>query len=421
MNKMYLLSVVLWVLVFQISRCSNSTGILPGEDDSAGVIEIENKGDLFYWLIRSRDKNAEAPLVIWLNGGPGSSSLFGLFDEIGPYLMKEGELIYNQYAWNNNTDVLYIDQPVGVGFSSQKNLHFSFAEKGVAENFHIFLTKFYSIYPEYRTRSLYIAGESFGGHYIPAIAAYLEEVTPSFPLKGLLIGNGWVNPKLQYPSYETFALQNHLLKKGWKSWIIRKGFDVCEYLLEKEVFWPIPFLECSVFQYLISGMPWNLHFNQYDIREECDNPPLCEGSENYLGKFLNRDQIRNKLHVEGREWKSMNYWVFVTLLNDWVNSYQDDVAALLEKGLDIQFFNGDMDFICNWVGGEAWAENMQWSGRDMLLHQERKLWLIEGEPYADYRKVKNFQLTKVFNAGHMVPSHSPMFALEMLNDFIFKE
>ena len=161
--------------------------------------------ELFYWLIKSRSHGADrdradedrrgddggsgsdAPLVVWLNGGPGCSSLGGLLEEHGPFFLERNpddnrklnphpyRLVFNPYSWSNFADVLYVDQPVGVGFS---HLHdrddLVHTEGAVAEDFYRALTYFLTHHhPEYRSRPIYLSGESYAAKYIPAIAGYM--------------------------------------------------------------------------------------------------------------------------------------------------------------------------------------------------------------------------------------------------------
>jgi len=111
----------------------------------------------------------------------------------------------------------------------------------------------------------------------------------------------------------------------------------------------------------IIGNPLHPKFNVYDIREECENPPLCYDMDN-AGEFLNQKEIQEALGVPGRKWKDCAMDVHMMLLGDWVLSMSSKVASILENGIEVLVYSGDKDFICNWRGGEAWTKAVEWSG-----------------------------------------------------------
>jgi cathepsin A (carboxypeptidase C) len=132
--------------------------------------------------------------------------MLAAFTELGPYTYKynasetsvrnRGSLTYNKYSWNNNANVLFIDQPLGTGFSFMGNDTFKYLRTNtdlIAEDFYSFLTNFYKKYPEFKNQDLYLTGESFAGHYIPAISNFLH-VKKNVKIAGIAIGNGWVDP-----------------------------------------------------------------------------------------------------------------------------------------------------------------------------------------------------------------------------------
>lgn len=164
---------------------------------------------LFYWFTPSQnDPNGDAPLVLWLQGGPGSSGMTGLFFEIGPYTLDDKVQMVNRTVgnWNQNYHVIFVDQPVGTGYSyAGTSDAYANNEDDVTADLYFFMQKFYSQYKEYSTRPFFITGESYGGHYIPAFADriltenanVLSSSSSSnvvIPLKGIAIGDGLTDP-----------------------------------------------------------------------------------------------------------------------------------------------------------------------------------------------------------------------------------
>lgn len=124
------------------------------------------------------DKPSTDPVVIWMNGGPGCSSLIGLFSENGPFVFDDGETVIkpNPYSWNARANTLYIEQPACVGFSKAstandgKNDDFKYNDMSSSKDLFAALQQFYKLYPELKANDLWITGESYAGVYGPYLA-----------------------------------------------------------------------------------------------------------------------------------------------------------------------------------------------------------------------------------------------------------
>jgi serine carboxypeptidase-like clade II len=161
---------------------------LPGQPDGldfaqyAGYVTVDAAAGraLFYYLAEAAGgNNASAsntkPLLLWLNGGPGCSSLgYGAMEELGPFrVMSDGKTLYrNPCAWNRAANVLFLESPAGVGFSySNTTADYSRAgDNKTADDSLAFLLGWLERFPEYKGREFYIAGESYAGHYVPQLA-----------------------------------------------------------------------------------------------------------------------------------------------------------------------------------------------------------------------------------------------------------
>jgi hypothetical protein len=179
-------------------------------------------GDLFYWLVESTGDPKNDPLLIWLNGGPGCSSMDGMFLENGPFKLSSDAPLtvsLNPYAWNSHANVMYLDQPVGTGLSVAKKNGFANDESGVDVQFYEFMQNFLRLHDRYlaepgRSRPIYFSGESHAGHYIPSMIAHVLDMNDKvasgdayLDVQGAAIGNGWTDPYRQYdPSEFLFGM-----------------------------------------------------------------------------------------------------------------------------------------------------------------------------------------------------------------------
>ncbi|KAH9917770.1 Alpha/Beta hydrolase protein [Fomitopsis serialis] len=145
----------------------------------AGLLPISNKTDetrqLFFWFFPPGPQGSLDDLIMWINGGPGCSSLEGLLQENGPFQWSHGQAkpTPNDYSWTNLSSILYIDQPVGTGFSQGtpdiEN------EDQLAEQLVGFLHQFLEVFSELKGKNFYTTGESYAGTYVPYTANYIYE------------------------------------------------------------------------------------------------------------------------------------------------------------------------------------------------------------------------------------------------------
>ncbi|KAH7722452.1 Protein F41C3.5 [Aphelenchoides avenae] len=167
----------------------------------SGYLKASETRFLHYWFVESQGNPAKDPLVFWFNGGPGCSSLDGLLAEHGPYLLNEdtNTLRRNEYAWNKLSNVVYLESPAGVGFS-----YFIKGDTGIwndsttsAESYRA-IKHFFGKFPQFRNHSVFVAGESYGGIYVPTLAVHIIDGLKEFPVnfEGIAIGNGMLSREL---------------------------------------------------------------------------------------------------------------------------------------------------------------------------------------------------------------------------------
>eukprot|EP01116_Phalansterium_solitarium_P022756 TRINITY_DN7633_c0_g1_i1.p1 TRINITY_DN7633_c0_g1~~TRINITY_DN7633_c0_g1_i1.p1 ORF type:complete len:455 (-),score=130.23 TRINITY_DN7633_c0_g1_i1:176-1486(-) len=384
---------------------------------------VGNGTHLFYWFFESRSDPSTDPLVLWLTGGPGCSSMLALLTENGPYSVDANFTTrLNPYSWNSKANLLYIDQPVGSGFSYADNpADYVRNEKMVAQDLYTFLQNFFQQYPQYAHLDFYITGESYAGHYIPAtshriLVANQQHEGPPINLKGLAIGNGWVYPKLQYGAYATFAYEKGLIGQASKAaWNVT--YQLCKTLIDSKL-WPLALEECQLMAEGILaeiGVKLGYFPNLYDIRIPCKNPPLCYDFSAETA-YLNSPAVQKALGVN-KKWVSCNMLVHFEMLGDWMSNLELQVPDLLEAGYKVLVYSGIEDFICNYVGGREWTAATPWSGQAKFNAATPVTWHVNGSAAGTAKTFQNFVFLEVNAAGHMVPLDQPANALDMLNRF----
>ena len=154
----------------------------------SGFITVNRttNSNLFFWFFPAENGNKSAPLLLWLQGGPGSSSMYGLLKENGPFIAdvdKNGHPFVrsNPHSWSANHSVLYIDNPVGTGFSfARNNEAYHSRLEGSTEDLYTFLQQFYQLFPELQKAKFFPFGESYAGKYVPSLAykIHMENTAP---------------------------------------------------------------------------------------------------------------------------------------------------------------------------------------------------------------------------------------------------
>ena len=417
------------IALLAIIGCA-AAGILPGSEGVKDVVQHwgyitvnETYGaNMFYWMFEAQNNPSTAPLVIWLTGGPGCSSELALFFENGPYkVSKNGQtLTNNPYGWNQNANLIYVDNPVGTGFSYVTNTYgYQKSEKGVANELWIFMQKFYQTYPQYANLPFFIIGESYGGHYVPAFAAHVvaqnkAKAGINIPLKGIAVGNGWVDPLVQAGSYAPYAFYNNIISQSTLD-EANQDYVQCAADLNKKDY-QSAFYDCNgVFSDVVSGTN---NINYYDIRKQCNPAPLCYDMSNIV-TYLNLPSVRQHLGVGDRTWTTCDGTVYSYFeAKDFERSYLQDLPKILAANVSVLLYNGNEDLICNFYGTAAYANAMKWPGQAGFLKASNHTWTVSGQAAGSARSYGGLTFLVVFQAGHMVPYDQPANALDLLNRVI---
>ena len=158
------------------------------------VLTVDDDKHLFFWWFESRNDPVNDDVIMWLNGGPGCSSMTGLLMELGPCRINSygNDTVNNPYSWTNNASIFFLDQPVGVGFSYGKQ-HVA-TTKEASHDVYAFMKIWEEAFPKYKGNSFHIAGESYGGHYVPVFATEIAK-KGGFNLKSVMIGNGYFSER----------------------------------------------------------------------------------------------------------------------------------------------------------------------------------------------------------------------------------
>jgi cathepsin A (carboxypeptidase C) len=342
---------------------------------------------------------------------------------------------------------LWIDQPAGVGFSYGQETDAN--EEMISEDAYYFLQAFFQTYVQYQANPLFIVGESYGGHYAPAIAHRVwrgnHDLLPNsikLNLSGLGVGNGLTNPEVQYRTW--LVLHVLCFTQSYQHFrfvlLFFLSFVIChtaayvdmatsnshgisflddETISAMEAVVPhcvklihqcnsgdsvIATFACqAAFLLCNAGLtsPYQMTgLNPYDIRKPCEVPPLCYDFS-YIQNWLNEESTKQALHVDEKHshsWSSCNFGINMKFRTDWMKDFSGYVADMLNDGIPALIYAGDVDFICNYLGNKAWTEALQWNGAEAFNAAPDHEW--NGVGLA--KTAENFTFLQVYDAGHMV-------------------
>lgn len=428
------------MLLYQVHRLPGLDGILPEDVPLmySGQVELyaENNTHYYFWkhLDKHKIERNYNRTTFWLNGGPGCSSMDGALMESGPFRINDKlKVTYNQGSWHRLSDMVYVDQPGGTGFSYTDNIDHDLDQ--VALDFMRFLQKYYEIFPQDLNNDIYLAGESYAGQYIPYIADAIlrqnAENPVQYNLKGLLIGNGWISPNEQSALYVPFTVKAGLLSATNPHMpSILKEQERCQEIVSKIDAttdadenpqlhdFETDSTTCESILSLIINATLDpkaskaqqcINVYDYTLRDES---PACgmmwPPDVSALALFLREDEVMNDLNL-----KQKNRWTECDARVGRTLKARNSIPAIrlfprLLEQVPIMLFNGEHDIICNSMGIESMILKLKWGGRKGFSENLPPVEWLHGNISAGILKSeRNLTVVTVFNASHMVPFDKP--------------
>ncbi|OJD35134.1 carboxypeptidase s1 [Diplodia corticola] len=447
----------------------------PGVNSYSGYIDLAPDAHTYFWFFESRRDPANDPITLWLNGGPGSDSMIGLFQELGPCNITANlTSSLNPHAWNEVSNLLFLSQPLGVGFSyseegigSLNNVTGSFepdnkgsdygrypvinasaidtTDLAAAAAYHVlqgFLSALPSLDSEVKSKDFNLWTESYGGHYGPAFYNYFYEQNQAIAngsasgielnFNSLGVGNGIIDEAIQAEYYPKFAVNNTYGIKAYNDTIYDYAMlalnmpngclDLLSYCRQSDRSTLSGKALCSEAQSMCRDNVEGVYYNfgergTYDIRHPSDDPTPPE----YFPDYLNQGWVQNALGVNLNYTEANNdvYYAFQQT-GDFIYEYfLEDLEDLLAAGVRVALFYGDADYICNWFGGEAVSLAVDYAHADAFRAAGYAPFVVDGAEYGEVRQYGNFSFLRIYEAGHEVPFYQPEAALAMFNRTIF--
>ncbi|KAI1172020.1 carboxypeptidase S1 [Nemania sp. FL0916] len=469
-----------------------------GETPSyAGYVNFQNNSMIgvkhdypvhtFFWYFRSQNNVENSPLIIWMNGGPGASSMLGLFTENGPCHIN-GTLAPepSPWSWTRDYNVLYVDQPVQTGFSydilkngmldlktgdivgdgegnrtmipgtfsSQDTNSTANTTENAARHFWNFLQVWLQDFPEHISGddAISIWTESYGGRYGPSFAGLIQEQNTRIRtgsiqgakvlnLKMLGIINGCVDFLVQETSAPEFAYDRNAYGID--------GITLDEYKSALEAFHRKDGCQDLIYRCHDAARRQDpgMYGNASDVNTACESASdFCQNEVEGLYNFRKKWAFYDIAHcyldafpgyesfdylADENVRKALGVPVNFTVLSNTVGKafnltgdyarrdprgYFEDIATLLESGIQVAMVYGDRDYACNWIGGERASLSVEYPQQDQFRAAGyANVTLGDPDPVGHVRQHGLFSFTRVYQSGHMVPAYKPKEAYHILH------
>uniref|UniRef100_A0A8B9REG4 Carboxypeptidase n=1 Tax=Astyanax mexicanus TaxID=7994 RepID=A0A8B9REG4_ASTMX len=418
-------------------------------------------------FVESQKNPVSSPVVLWLNGGPGCSSLDGFLTEHGPFLIQDDGTTLDLFPFYYTiANMLYLESPAGVGFSYSDDKKYTTNDTEVSMNNYLALKEFFRLFPEYSKNEVYLTGESYAGIYIPTLAERVMEDS-SINLQGIAVGNGLSSYELNDNSLVYFAYYHGLF--GSSLWSSLQKYCCKDGNCN---FYNSPDPDCSASVSQVQNIVYSSGLNMYNLYAPCAggvgtsvengrlvirdmgnnfinhkwsslwnqvgfcffqkllglsmfksiklDPPCTNSTASAL--YLNDPYVKSAIHIspDALEWVICSGEVNLNYNRIYMDVKKQYLKLLGAMKYRILVYNGDVDMACNFLGDEWFVESLQ-----QKVEVQRRTWLYfngQNQQVGGFvKEFTNLAFLTVKGSGHMVPTDKPIAAYTMFSRFITKQ
>ncbi|KAF9599675.1 hypothetical protein IFM89_001621 [Coptis chinensis] len=411
----------------------------------AGYIDVDEKNgrSLFYYYVEAEKDADKKPLTLWLNGGPGCSSMGGgAFTELGPFFPRgDGRgLVRNPKSWNKASNLLFVESPAGVGWSySNTTSDYNTGDAATAMDMHVFLMKWFEKFSELKTNDLFLTGESYAGHYIPQLADQLLDHNAhstgfKFNIKGVAIGNPLLNLDKDVGSTYEFFWSHGMISDEIGLTIMNEcNFD--DYTFGS------PHNETKSCNQAISNANKIVgdYINNYDVILDVCYPSIVEqelrlrkmATKTSVGVdvcmtyerrfYFNLPEVQHALHAN-RTKLPYNWSMCSNVLKYKEDDGNINILPLLQKiirsNIPVWVFSGDQDSVVPFLGSRTLVRELA-QDLKFKITVPYGAWFHKGQVggwVTEYGNLLTFATVR--GASHMVPYAQPARALHLFRSFV---
>ncbi|PSC75376.1 Aldo keto reductase [Micractinium conductrix] len=453
-------------------------GELRNDTVYAGYLPVNKSPsrELFYTFVERREDAANSPLILWLQGGPGCSSVgIGFLQEMGPFMFDNRRnvsrpvLARNPLSWSNVANVLYLDTPAFTGFSrsSDNVTDRSWGDGNTTTDNMLALRAFYQRFPAMRQRPLFVAGQGYAGHFVPMLAERIvsfnaqnltQLTNETINLKGIMVGNPWSDPGFDNAGAVAFWYSQGLISRG--TFVGLKA----ECSAKDTVLWMTQGNggnvtgKCATFRdaalretasinlyglngfrcamqpgYVppglkgvlpLAGDEASLELGVSPVAFQPGRPagppnPYYDACVSYRAwEWLNNPEVQEALHAIGpeedaREFRSCDPSAVTFSLEDMLTSVVPVYRSLINSSVPILIYSGTTDAVMPSVGTRTWVESMQLPVAKRIQAYKDPV----GDTVGFWQEYQGLTFATLMDAGHSAPMYKPQRVLVLIKRF----
>ncbi|GAB6030156.1 hypothetical protein CHUAL_014171 [Chamberlinius hualienensis] len=399
----------------------------PNIQSHAGFITTDKftGANLFFWFIKAINNSDSAPVVLYMNGGPGNSVLFAVFDENGPFhVSSDQKLLKKNCTWINNVNVIYLDAPPGGGYSYTSFFGYSTNDAQVGNIVYQFVLQFFKLFPQYVNNEFYISGESYGGRFAvnAALAIVKNKLFSSIAVnfKGIFATSGFLDPPTMVQSADVLYENGLLNEMGYKIFktILDVGLAILPYNQDIATIIIAPLLLFNTVGSLFAIL------TGYKTWINSNYPTSCQMSPEML-TFIQSDDFRDRLHIGNNTLNNGNGLLLLKLSlgRDLLSTNAKNVETLLNDGYKVGLVTGQRDLLVYPTAQRHFVTNLRWFGDGIYNASLRLQWTAEGQSELTGYLTKAFNLWEIMiiRAGHCIGYDEPCPLSDAFQKFIFDQ
>ncbi|CAG7860610.1 unnamed protein product [Brassica rapa] len=405
----------------------------------AGYVDVDSETgrSLFYYFVEADTQPETKPLTLWLNGGPGCSSVGGgAFTELGPfYPTGDGRgLRINSMSWNKASNLLFVDSPAGVGWSySNTSSDYNTGDKTTASDMLVFLLRWFNKFPELKARHLFLTGESYAGHYIPQLADAIHSYNRQssgfkINVKGIAIGNPLLKLDTDTSASYDFLWSHGIISDERRHAIIRQ----CDFT-------SLPNISKECIEALTEVSLANIYVNVYDVLLDVCFPSIIEqelrlkkmATQMSMGVdvcmkherqlYFNLPAVQHALHANRTrlpyQWSMCSTLVNYSGMDGNINMLPI-LKRIIQNKTSVWIFSGDQDSVVPLLGSRTLVREL---AHDLNFSTTLPYgpWFHKNQVggwVTEYGKILTFATVR--GAAHMVPYAQPSRALHVFSSFV---